>query len=62
MADRWKPGVCVQKSDCENLLESDAYRIKDKPGKVSILAGLCLCTRDMERKRMRDLLMREEVF
>ena len=62
MADRWKHGVCVWKSDCENILECGAYRIKDKLGKVLMLAGLCLCTRDTERKRMRDLLMRKEVF
>ena len=51
MADRWKPGVCVRKSDCENLLECDAKQIEDKPGKVLILAGLCLCIGDRERKR-----------
>ena len=24
VADRWKPGVCAWKLDCENILESDA--------------------------------------
>ena len=41
MADRWKRDVRVRHSYCENLLECVAYRIKDKPGKVLILAGLC---------------------
>ena len=43
MKNRWKHGVRVRQSKCGNLLEYGAYRIKDKPGKVLILAGRCLC-------------------
>ena len=43
VTDRWKNGV--------HILECGAYRIKDKPGKVLIFAGLCLCCSRLSREK-----------
>ena len=62
MEDGGKCGIRVWKSDCENILESDAYLIWDRLGKVLMLAGFCLCVEDMMKERASNLLMLAEEF
>lgn len=62
VADRWERCVRTWKSDCENILESDAQLKWDRHGKVLMLARLCFRAEDRRRKRGRDLLMCEDVF